>query len=189
QHKRYCTYNGGGVFNLTQSASSAAAGDKPQTGAEDPNEPQDAAAFSRRGTAFAARRDFEHAIADLTRACELNPNEASYFYQRGEAHRENAQLQLAAADFDQALKLKPDDVPSLMARARLRLAAGDSAGMVADLDVVQQTVSRQANVRFELGILYLRARQFDVAIAQYNLWISAHPDDARMPDAFSNLSM
>ncbi len=35
-------------------------------------------ATARRGAAFAARRDFEHALADLTRACELDPNNAEY---------------------------------------------------------------------------------------------------------------
>src|SRR5262249_5984948 len=67
-----------------QNAQQAAA--QPQQPAPDPNEPKDAAAFSRRGAASAARRDFVHAIADLTRACELDPNEPSYFYERGQAY-------------------------------------------------------------------------------------------------------
>ena len=91
----------------------------------DLDQPTDAAGFARRGAAFAARRDFEHAIADLTRACELAPNQPDYFYQRGVARENNRQPFQAMEDFNQALKLKPDDVPALLARSALHLAARD----------------------------------------------------------------
>jgi hypothetical protein len=42
-------------------------------------EPTTAEGFSRRGAADAARGDFIHALADLGRACELDPNEPRYF--------------------------------------------------------------------------------------------------------------
>ncbi len=95
QQKLYFTYNGGPVFDLKSQApapsADAASSDTP---ADEPgdlvadvaadaaadkaatrvpaDEPKDAAAWFRRGTAFAARRDFAHAIDDLTRACELS---------------------------------------------------------------------------------------------------------------------
>ena len=79
-------------------------------------------------SASTARKDYAHAIADLTRACELAPAEASYFYQRGVAHWYNREPDLARADFDQALKLKPDDAAALIARLRLGVAATQPAG-------------------------------------------------------------
>jgi tetratricopeptide (TPR) repeat protein len=98
----------------------------------------------------------------------------------------NAQPLLAASDFDQALKLKPDHIPSLVSRAELRLAANDSDGAIKDLDVAQQTASKENNVRFFIGALYIRSGRFADAIAQYDLWIPAHRDDVRMADALSN---
>src|SRR6185312_11773367 len=71
------------------------------------DEPKDAAGFARRGSAFAARRDFSRAIADLTRACELAPTEANYFYLRGRTRLASRQPVLALEDFHQALQLKP----------------------------------------------------------------------------------
>src|SRR5262249_44123074 len=90
QRKLYFTYNGGRVFNLKAVPLSAQHAQEPtatpgssaapaEGSASLADQPKDAPGFSRRGAAFAARRDFDHAIADLTRACELAPNEAQYF--------------------------------------------------------------------------------------------------------------
>ncbi len=126
--KLYFTYNGGPVFNVGYGARAAqpkdesiivASGQSVGGGAE----PTDAAAYSRRATASAARQNYASAIADMNRACELAPSDPHYRYQRGMALWENRQSDLALADFDAALKLKPDDVPSLLARAQLRAGA------------------------------------------------------------------
>jgi tetratricopeptide (TPR) repeat protein/predicted aspartyl protease len=148
------------------------------------DQPTDAAGFSRRGAAFAARHDFEHAIADLTRACELAPTEASYFYQRAMAHWDNRQAELAMADFDQALKLKPDDLPALVARAELHARRQENPAALADLDAADRVAPKQADVRLHMAELYLIAAQFAPAVAQATLWIDAHGrGDVQMPRA------
>jgi tetratricopeptide (TPR) repeat protein/predicted aspartyl protease len=154
-------------------------------------EPTDAAGFSRRGQAYAARRDFAHAIEDLTRACELAPMEAEYFYQRAEARLGNRQPALASADLDQSIALKPDYVPALVARAGLRLnrrdATGDAGGdVLADLDKVNVTVAKEADVRLALGNLYARAGSLEQAIEQYDKWLDAHLQEIRTPEALAS---
>ena len=154
-------------------------------------EPTDAAGFSRRGAAYAARRDFEHAIADLTRACELAPTVPEYFYQRGEARLGTRQPGLAFSDFDQAISLKPDYVPALLARANLRLslpdpkreAAGDA---LVDLDKVSSIVAKEADVRLALANLYARADALDKAITQYGVWLDEHEKEVRTPDVLAS---
>lgn len=187
QDKLYFTYNGGTVFDLTTSPSPHPAGGTTQQASVEParteDEPKDAAAFSRRGAAFTARHDYEHAIADLTRACELAPKEPEYFYLRAIAYWADRQADLAGADFDQVLKLKPDDVPALLGRARLHLPAHDPSAALADLDAVDHAVSAQADVRLELGRLYTRAGHLERAIAQFDQWIAAHAGDVQIPDA------
>jgi tetratricopeptide (TPR) repeat protein len=178
QHKLYFTYNGGPVFNLAH-APSTQAGTSPAGGSE----PTDAAGFSRRGAAFTSRRDYEHAIADLTRACELAPNEPEYFYQRGMARWGNKQPDLAMADFDQALKLKPDDVDALVARARLRLKGPENPAIISDLAAADRAVPEQADIRLQIGLLYVRTGRFAEAVAQYDKWILAHDHDVQLPDA------
>jgi tetratricopeptide (TPR) repeat protein len=195
QHKLYFTYNGGPVFNLASSPSPSPSPPPPTEGAapaadaahsaSTSGEPKDAAEFSRRGTAFAARRDFEHAIADLTRACELAPDEASYFYERGIAQWESKQPVEAVADFDRAIKLKPDHVPALVARAELGLMGNDVAAAIEDLNAADRVAAKEADARLRMGRAYLHADLLPQALAQLDLWITAHRQDARLAEALN----
>jgi len=178
QHKLYFTYNGGPVFDLT----SRSGNPEDDKGAD---EPADAAAYSRRGTAFAARRDFAHAIADLTRACNLDPRNPEYFYQRGIVYRDNNQAELALADFDRTLELKSDDLSALVARAQLRLRARDISGATADLGAADRAASKEDDIRLFLARGYQDADLLPASIAQYDRWIAAHDGDPRMADALN----
>ena len=150
------------------------------------DQPTDAAAFSRRGTAFAARHEYRSAIADLTRACELAPGEASYFYQRALAYWGDEQPDAALADLDQALKLKPDDVNALVARASLHAHRREKAAAIADLDAASRLAPKEAALHIQLGDLYLSLDQLAPAVAEYTTWIDSHGrDDVRMPHALN----
>ena len=185
QDKVYFTYNGGPVFKFAPVSiedASSASGPNPAvaaTGKPDADEPTDAAGFSRRGQAFVSRRDYPAAIADLDRAVTLAPDNADYVYQRGMARWAAGQVFLAMADIEQSLKLRPNDAATLLARAELRFVGHDPADGVRDLDAIDKIAPAAADVRFGLAGLYERAGRMDNAIAQYNLWISAHPDDTR----------
>jgi tetratricopeptide (TPR) repeat protein len=195
QHRLFFTYNGGAVFNLKSSpapdptppaAAAAAPASEAPPAQSAPDELKDAAGYSRRGTAFAARRDFEHAIADLDRACELAPDEPNYFYERGIARRDGGQPIPALADFDQAIKIKFDHVPALAARAELRMQNGDAAAAVMDLEAADRAAAKEADVRYRLGLDYQHADLMPQSVAQLDLWISAHGDDARLGAALGN---
>jgi len=152
-------------------------------------QPTDAAGFSRRGAAFAARRDFARAIEDFTRASELAPTEPEYLYQRGEARLGIRQPVLALDDFDRAIALKQDYVPALLARSGLRLARGDATAAVdvlLDLDKVNATVAKEADARLALGNLYARAGALEQGIGQYDLWLDAHLREIRTPDVLAS---
>ncbi len=173
QAKLYFTYSGGPVFKLdTQSwpaASEVAA----------PAEPTDADGFSRRGAAFAARRDYDKALADFTRATELQPAEPRYLQQRAEMHIALHQPFLAMADLDAALKLKPDDPELHVSRVAMRIAGHDRQGALADLDAAAQVAPKEADLRLRMGQLYLDIDAFEPAVEQFSLWLPIHPDDVR----------
>jgi tetratricopeptide (TPR) repeat protein len=187
QHKLYVTYNGGPVFNLTKTPAAAAgqaaeplkneAGDRQVSAAAD--EHADPDALARRGEASAARRDFEHALADLSKAVELRPDDPEYLYQRAMVYRQSGQAALALPDLDHALTLNHDFLRAYLPRAEIRLHEKNVDGAIADLDAVDRLAPKQADIRFVLAERYEGVNRFSQAIAQYDLWIPNHPDDSK----------
>lgn len=178
QRKIYFTYNGGPVFDLNGTPGAAAAKAPPPaaSASAEPaaDEPKDAAGFGRRAAAWIARREYDQAIADDTRAIALEPTGAAHFYDRGIAHVLNRQPVLAMDDFDLALKLKPDDAPALMMRGRLRMAGKDQAGARADFEAA---LKLDPAMRLQVAAAYVRAGLFEDAVADYDQWIASHPSD------------
>ncbi|MGN6452697.1 MAG: aspartyl protease family protein [Steroidobacteraceae bacterium] len=180
----------------TPAASTGAAVAAAQSAASEPksdidarlDRPADAAGFARRGAASAARHEYDAAIADLTRACELAPTEPDYFYQRGMAHWGKKQPDQALADFDQAIRLKADDTDALLARASLRASRGEAPALIAaDLDAADPALPKEADAHLRLGHLYDDAGQPATAVVQYTKWIDSHPqEDVRMAAALNS---
>ena len=212
QRKLYLTYNGGPVFNLTKTRTATAAqaaeapkdeaskdaaskdatskdeapkdaGPSDNKAAAAADEQSDPDALARRGEASAARRDFEHALADLSKAIELHPADPEYLYQRALVYRQSGQAALAAADLDHALTLNPDFLRAYMPRAEVRLRERNVDGAIADLDAVDRLAPKQADERFVLAERYQAVDHFSQAIAQYDLWIQNHPVDSRIAAA------
>ena len=189
QNRVYFTYNGGPVFDLSAArapAEAAGAEAGSETAAEPVapdaasrlDQPTDAAGFARRGAASDARHDYEAAIADLTRACELAPTESSHFYQRGMAHWHTGDADAALADFDQAIKLKPDNAEALIGRASLRVSRkAPAAEVTRDLEAAVSALPKQAEMHLQIGSLYDSVGQPAAAVSEYSKWIDSHPRD------------
>lgn len=183
QHRMFLTYEGGPVFNVTAhyQDSSGAAVQLPARDAE----PTDADGYARQGAVAMAQHDAKAAIAAFTQAIAKAPAEPRYLVQRAGAYAATGQGAQAAADLDAAIRLKPDDVDTLIDRAELRLREGRKAGALADLGAAAQAAAPAADERFQLGGLFSEVDQSARAVEQYDLWIKAHPDDARRPGALN----
>jgi len=181
QRKLYFSYNGGAVFNLAPvPASGTTESQNELTG------PADADGFARRGSAFAGRRQFDLAIADLTKAIAMAPAEPKYVFQRAQAYLALHQPALARADLDQALRLKPDDVSALIASAGLHLMNHENDIAIAELNRANTAAAPESSARLSLAHLYERADRFSSAIAQIDLWINQHPEDNKMGEALND---
>jgi tetratricopeptide (TPR) repeat protein len=178
QQKMYFTYNGGPVFDLSRT---------PVVADRTPEEPEplDAEGFSRRGAAFAARRDFDHALADLNRACDLDPKNPEYFYQRGQVFSQRGLAARALDDYYRALELKPDHVPALLARADISMSRKDVIAARADLDSIDRLSAKQADIRLALAHRYDRLNAFSMAISQFDPWIEFHAVDLNLAEALN----
>ncbi len=186
----FFTYNGGPVFDLrvaAQPGPAAPAASGPETTATTSGPfsavPTDADGFARRGAAFMSRKDFTHAIEDLTKAHDLAPSVPEHLYRRAMAYDENGQPFLAMADLDQALKIAPDDLEALVLRASLRLRGNDSAGARLDIDAAEKHLPPSGDQRLGLAELLARVGAYEAAERDFETWIKFHPDDARLAEA------
>jgi tetratricopeptide (TPR) repeat protein len=195
QHKLYLTYNGGPVFNLANAAPAPAPSTTPQTQADSGAQPSvqapevtadvaaDAAEYARLGDALASRHEFERALADVSKAIEMDPQESEYLNARAKIYLQTGRAPLALADLDAALALKPESIEALVSRAQIHLSQKESAAALADLDAAAALAPPQGDVRYTLARLYAGAENFAGAIKQWDLWIENHPVDARFVGA------
>ena len=177
QKRVYATWNGGPVF-----ARGAAAGVYDSRFASRPAEvaADDADGLLRRGQAFAARGDFERALLDLDRACELAPRAQTHFLARARVHLAIKQLEKAQADLDQALRLHPGLGEALAIRAALRVEKGDSAGALADLQALDAALPASDHLRESMAQAFVALGRGEEALRQWALWIPTRRNDFRL---------
>ena len=184
QSKMFVTYNGGPIFTLDRPSAATASAATADAAAVD-----DAAAtadqLARRGAASAARHDYPSALADLDRACALEPTSAALLVQRGDVQRALKRPVLALQDFDRALALDPTRLDAHAGRVGLRLAANDRDGAKADLDALDRGLPPQAQFRLPMSSLYLVLEEPALALSQLNQWLPAHPNEAGREAALS----
>lgn len=193
QNKIYFTYNGGPLFNLNlpqvmsgkekPPATLDASARAPATTAAqaESDVPTDADGFRRRGMAEASMQELDPALADLTRACELDPNDARNYYDRGLVYSRDKQLKPALQDFDTAIKLQPDDMLAHLARAQLLQSKPDTDPAAAaidiktDLDSVSRSAAPTAALHLTLEQMYERLGDYPAALGQIDEWLDTHP--------------
>jgi tetratricopeptide (TPR) repeat protein/predicted aspartyl protease len=191
QRKLYLTYNGGPVFNLANAPSAPAPSGvqatdiqpTPQTPDAAADVAADAAEYSRLGSALASRHEFERALADFSKAVELDPKESEYLYARAKIYMQTGQVPLALADLDAVLALKPEFIEAYISRAQIRLGLKNKAQALADLDAAAALAPPHGDVRLTLASLYAGAENFAAAIKQSDVWVDSHPVDARFVGA------
>lgn len=187
QRRIYITYTGGPVFNLEVSPQSPGVKTNLDASAATASDgsiaPTDADGFSRRGAAFASRKQFDAAIADLSRAISLAPKVARYFSQRAQIYLESGKSAEAREDLDNALRLDQGETQALLNRAQLKLIDHDPKSALLDLDEADRRLAPQSDARLDMAPLYREAESGAAAVSQLDLWIKAHPDDNRLAGA------
>lgn len=198
QHRLYFTYNGGPVFKLdrapgSQTAQSSAGeatppgpagpvpAGTPAAGASAAGNPaagdlKTAGEYARRGASEAARRDFAAAIADDTRAIDLDPKDPATFVARARARLESRQGVAALGDLNEALKLNADYAPALLLRGEATLVA-DKTRALADLEAAVRLSPNDRTLPLVVASAYLRAEEYERAIALMDAWLAEHPKD------------
>lgn len=198
-HRMFFTFNGGHVFDLRYLggqddvgelggravAKSADAGGVAPLAPDSSRAPVDAEGFSRRGAARMVRGDTSNALADINQAIKLAPDNPDFLRQRAMLYGQTRQPLRALEDIDRLLKIKPDDIDALIIRAGIRLRLDRKSDVRSDLDSAAAAAPKSSDQRLTLAELYGVIEDYPQAIAQYDLWIAAHPDDSRRPTALN----
>jgi lipoprotein NlpI len=129
-----------------------------------------------RGVEWAAKSDYDRAIADHTIALKLDDKTADANYFRGTAWSHKGEFERAIADFDLAITLKPDDPVAHHARAIELAVKGDYARAIADFDKTLQLAPKTNGVHFARGRTLFYRAEFARAITDLETAFKTQPN-------------
>jgi len=141
--------------------------------------------YSNRGNAFRRVGDLEHAAADYDEAVRRNPDNPHAYFVRGLFYRFRGEETKALAEFDRAIAIpvQPDNANTYVDRAEARMAKGDLAAALGDLDVANHINPKLREVYTNRADIYSRRRNYEQAIAEYNQAIALDSKDASLLSA------
>jgi tetratricopeptide (TPR) repeat protein len=141
--------------------------------------PDHAYAYYCRGNAYSNQRRDEEAVADYTRAIELDPKYTLAWYNRGHTYLELGQPDKAVADFSRALELDPKFANAWNNRgvAHLNLDQPDKA--FSDFSRALELDTKVALAWTNRGNAYLNLDQLDKALGDFSRAIELDPKYAQ----------
>ena len=146
-----------------------------------PQDPVSAEEFSQRGITRFEKNDLDGAIADFTKAIELNGQQLEFcFYFRGIALYRRGRLDEAIADLSKAITLKQH--PRFYGdRGNLLAQKGDLEGAIADLNRAIEIEPKNAKAYGDRGIVRLMRGEETAAELDFN---KCYELDARFESQF-----
>jgi tetratricopeptide (TPR) repeat protein/predicted Ser/Thr protein kinase len=143
-------------------------------------EPRTAEDFRVRGLTRAEAGDLEGAIADYTRAVELDPSDASSWNNRASARRDRGDLAGAMADYDRALKEDPGRATAWANRASARLMLGEVEQALADYTRALSLEPGHPLMLANRALAHRRRFDFKAALQDYTDALRRQPRDPEL---------
>ena len=109
--------------------------------------------FINSGLAHFQKAEYDQAIADFSRAIEVNPDAANY-YKRGLAFQIKADYDRAIADFSRAIEIDPNFEPAYFDRDLANLNKADYDQAIADFSRAITLKPDSAAAHYDRGIAY-----------------------------------
>jgi tetratricopeptide (TPR) repeat protein len=119
------------------------------------------------GDDLAAAGQYGQAIADYTRAINLNPKDPTAYLQRGLAYEKIRQYQKALEDYSKAIQLQPDDPELYMIRGMLFDIMNRPDSAVVDYSSAIRNNAAFAKAYYYRGLDLERAGQTEAALADF----------------------
>jgi tetratricopeptide (TPR) repeat protein len=148
--------------------------------------PKEASAYNDRGNAKGDKGDLDGAIADYTRAIELDPKFTEAYYNRGLAKKHKGDLDGAIADYNRVIEINPNDPKYARAycdRGVARRKKGDLDGAINDYNRTIELDPKYAIAYANRGNAKDEKGDLDGAIADYTRAIQLNP---KHTDVYNN---
>ena len=148
------------------------------TAYEAPTEVQTAEEYFYRALEKQNKKDYYGAIADYTKAIEINPNYTDAYINRGNAKRNLEDNYGAIADYTKAIEINPNDADAYYNRGIAKEELKDSYGAIADYTKAIEINPNDAAAYRNRGISKARNGDYYGAIADYTKAIEINPNYA-----------
>jgi tetratricopeptide (TPR) repeat protein len=149
--------------------------------------PKDADGFVNRGNARGHNGDANGAIADFSRAIELDPKSVSAIYNRGIAKLQKRDFDGAIADLNRTIELSPNTGDYYNDRGLAKLRKSDKDGAIADftrsIELDPKSVLAYRNRALAKNV----KKDADGALADYNHAIELDPRSAAAFNSRGNI--
>lgn len=131
--------------------------------------------FLNRGNERRANEDLSGAIADYTKAIELDPKFADAYYRRGSARHWAKDYDGAIADYTKVIELKPKYPYAYHARGLARHAKNDFDGAIADYTKNIKRNRKHTESYYSRGLARESKKNYYGAIADFTKAIKLNP--------------
>ena len=139
---------------------------------------RDARFYYNRGNVYLNLDELDKAIADLTKAIELDPQLALAYRRRGTAFTAQVELDKAIADYSKAIELDPEDASTYITRGGVYLQQHEWDKAIADYNMAIELDPEDAFTYIRRGVTYGVQGELDKKIADYSKAIQLDPEEA-----------
>ena len=133
--------------------------------------------YFNRGVEWAAKGDFDRAIADYDAAIKLQPRSADTHFNRATAWASKGDPDRAIADYDAAIKLDPKEPAAYGGRAVEWAVKGDYARAIADYDAAIKLDPKSSSALLGRGRARLYGGDFQRAVLDLEQAMKSEPNE------------
>jgi tetratricopeptide (TPR) repeat protein len=137
--------------------------------------PDAAPLYNSRGSAYHDRGDLDQAIADYTKAIEIDPLNVEGYINRGAAHLSKNQMDLAISDYNKSIEISPRYAEAYNNRGLVYMSKGQLDQAISDFNKSIEINPRYAIAYNNRGSAYKSKGQLDRAISDFNKAVEIKP--------------